>query len=124
MSEDFKEAVKQYCMLHDEISASLKQIKEIRRQRDFIGETILAFMKQQDVEACELQDGKLIRKKSKRTEGLKKEHILDQLLKMTGGNEAAAQEALNAINSLRVVKETEILSRTRRRNSNDKDDDS
>lgn len=109
--EDFRSAVKAYITLHDEISKSSKQMRELRKQKDKIGELIIDYMRERQVDQCELSDGKLIRKKSKRTEGLKKEYILSELIKITG-SEQAAEASLNNINSMRAIKETEILSRT------------
>lgn len=119
--EDFRSIVKAYIDLTDEISRYQKQIKEIRKKKDAVGEVVMQYMRDRQVDECELRDGKLIRKKSKRTEGLKKEHIMAQLLKLTGGDESVASEHLNAINSLRNIKETEILSRTRKRINLDDD---
>jgi len=114
---DFKEAVQAYIELHDEIDRSSKKMRELKKQKVAIGETILAWMKAQNADECEFPDGKLIRKKSKRTEGMKKEYVLAELTKLTG-NEAEATLALNNINSRRGVVETEILSRTVKRGSN------
>lgn len=109
--EAFRSAVKAYITLHDEISKSAKQMRELRKQKDKIGEIILEYMKERNVDQCDLSDGKLMRKKSKRTEGLKKEYILNELIKLTG-NPQTAEAALNNMNSMRMIKETEILSRT------------
>jgi hypothetical protein len=114
--EDFRSVVKAYIEMIDEIASYQKQIREIRKKKDKVGEIVMQYMRDREVDECELRDGKLVRKTSKRTEGLKKEHILAQLLKLTNGNETTATEHLNAINSMRGIKETEILSRTRKRN--------
>lgn len=113
--DDFKSAVKAYTNLHDEITASSKQLRELRKQKDKIGDVIIGYMKQKDVDQCELEDGKLIRKKSRRTEALKKDHILTELVKLTGGDQARAEASLTSIQSMRQVKETEILTRTTKR---------
>jgi hypothetical protein len=112
MSDDFKAAVEAYINLHDEIARSSKQMRELKKQKDKVGEVILQWMKTQDVDACELSDGKLVRKVSKRTEGLKKEHVLSELVKLLHGDEAAATMSLNNIFSNRSIAEKEILTRT------------
>lgn len=121
--DDFRSIVKAYIDLTDEIARYQKQIREIRKKKDAVGDVVMQYMRKNEVDECELRDGKLIRKKSKRTEGLKKEHILAQLMKVTGGDERAANDHLNAINSMRSIKETEILSRTRKRTAVASDDD-
>jgi hypothetical protein len=115
-TESFKDAVKVYIQLHDEIAKSSKQLREIRKQKDAVGETILAWMRGNAVDECELPDGKLVRKTSKRTETLKKEIVLDEL-KNVIGDEAKAVACLQNIFSRRGVVEREVLSRTVHRNT-------
>lgn len=113
-SADFKDAVKVYIQLHDEITRSSKQLRELRKQKDAVGDTILGWMRTNAVDECELPDGKLIRKTSKRTEGIKKEFVLEELKSLTG-DEARASACLQNIFSRREIVEKEILTRTMRR---------
>jgi flagellar basal body-associated protein FliL len=113
-SADFKEAVKAYIELHDEITASSKQLRELKHQKDAVGDIILQWMRSNSVDECELPDGKLIRKTSKRTQTLKKEFVLEELKKITG-DEAKAEASMLNIFSMRAVVEKEVLSRTTRR---------
>jgi len=110
-SDDFKDAVQAYIELHDEITRSSKQLRELRQQKDNVGDLILKWMRNNSVDECELPDGKLVRKTSKRTEGLKKEMVLQELKKLTG-DEARATASLQNIFSMRNTVEKEILSRT------------
>lgn len=110
-SDEFKDAVKAYIELHDEITRSTKQLRELKQQKDSVGEIILRWMRSNNVDECELPDGKLMRKTSKRTEGLKKEMVLQELKKLTG-DEARATASLQNIFSMRTTVEKEILSRT------------
>lgn len=111
--DDFKEAVKAYIELHDEITASSKQLRELKQQKDAVGDIILVWMRSNLIDECELPDGKLVRKTSKRTQTLKKEFVFDELKKITG-DEARAEASLLNIFSMRAVVEKEVLSRTRR----------
>lgn len=79
----FKEAVKLYVDLHGEIDAQTKRLRDIKKQQAQLADSILEYMKLNKVDACELADdgGKLVRTEAKRTEGLKKEHIEQELLK-------------------------------------------
>lgn len=113
---DFRQAVKLYIELHDEIQQAARDMKEVRKRKDALGETILECMRKQDIEECHLPDdgGRLVRKSSKRTESLKKEHILKELTDGLGIDATKAEETLNNIFSQRnmVVKET--LSRVKK----------
>jgi hypothetical protein len=109
---DFKQAVTAYIDLHDELTRSAKQMKELRKQREVVGETILAWMRSRGVDECELPDGKLVRKSQKRTESMKKDYVLVELKKVLGGDEGRAAASFNAICSMRNTVEKEVLTRT------------
>jgi Family of unknown function (DUF5760) len=109
--DDFNSTVKAFITLHDEIAKSAKQMRELKKQKDLLGVVILKYMRTEELDQCELADGKLSRRISKRTEGLKKEYVYEELVRLAG-NENGANEALNNINSRRGIKEVEVLSRT------------
>jgi hypothetical protein len=113
--EKFREAVTLYVELNDEITQTMKELREVKKRKDALGNTILECMRTRDVDECQLPDGgRLVRKASKRTETLKKEHILDELKTTLGVDESKAEAVLNNIYSKRglVIKET--LSRTKK----------
>lgn len=110
-AEEFKQAVQAYIELHDEITKSSKHLRELRKQKDAVGDIILKWMRSHSVDECELPDGKLVRKTSKRTETLKKDMVLVELKKLTG-DDARAIASLQNIFGMRSVVEKEILSRT------------
>lgn len=109
-SSDFNNAVKAYNDIHVQISKLTKKAGELRKEKKVVGDIILGYMKQNNIDECELRNCKLVRKVSKRTETLKKEYILHELVRLTGSDQAAAA-ALNSMESHRQIKETEILSR-------------
>lgn len=115
-TEDFKNCVKTYVELHDEIASSSKHLSELRKKKEAIGELIMEFMKHKGIDECELQDngGKLIRKESKRTETLKKEHILQELMHLVNHDNSRAETVLSNIYNKRNVEVTERLTRTKR----------
>ena len=114
MSEQFKNAVKAFIELHDELQASAKQLRAIRKRKTELSQTIINFMKENDIDECALADGKLIRKTSKRVEGLKKDNIMD-VLKEKLGSADAAEALLVEIYSQRGVVEKDSLQRTHKR---------
>lgn len=115
-TSDFKDAVTAYVELNDEIARAGKQMRELRKQKDLIGIKILAWMKTNAVDEVQLETGKLARRVSKRTEPMKKEHILSELTKVLG-DESRAESSLQNIISMRAVVEKETLSRTTKRDT-------
>lgn len=109
---DFREAVKLYIDLHDEIDNVQKNLKDVRKRRDDLGNSILQHMRSKDIDECQLPDGgKLVRKLSKRTEALKKDHIVKELRNALGGDDMKVQTVLTNIFSLRSVEQKESLQR-------------
>lgn len=111
-ADTFRDAVKAYIEIHDELARSAKQMRELRKQKDHIGDTVLDWMRKNGIDECELADGKLVRRISKRTEGLKKDFIVNELKSLYGGDEAKALASLQNIMSMRSVTEKDTLSRT------------
>lgn len=108
----FKDAVRTYIEMHDEIMASSKKFRELRKKKDELGEGILHFMKHNGIDEFQLADGKLMRKAAKRTEGLKKEYILNSLKAVLQSDEKA-EACVAQMMSHRAVSEKELLRRTR-----------
>ena len=115
-AEEFKNCVKTYVELYDEITASTKHLSELKKKKDALGQLIVQFMKHRGIDECELQDngGKLVRKESKRTEALKKEHIIHELMQLVGNDNTRAQSSLDNIFGKRSVETKEVLTRTKK----------
>jgi hypothetical protein len=115
-AEEFRNCVKAYVDLHDEIAAGSKHLSEMKKRKDAVGQLIVDFMKSKNIDECELQDngGKLVRRESSRTGTLKKEHILQELMQLTGQDSGRAQESLENIYKMRPVEKKDTLSRTKR----------
>lgn len=116
MSEDkdaeFREAVKVYIDLHDEIQRAMKELRDVKKRKEALGTTILDFMRDMDIDVCQLPDGgRLVRKQTKRVESLKKTHIMKEL-SVALGDEVRAEAVANNIFSQRSVAMKETLSRT------------
>jgi len=108
----FKEGVRTYIEMYDEIMRSQKALREIRKKKDELGVAILKFMKDNRIDEFQVADGKLMRKNGKRTEGLKKEYIINSL-KAALGSEDKVDAVYAQMNSHRNVTECESLRRTR-----------
>lgn len=107
----FKDAVRTYIELHDEIEKCVKGLRELKKKKQEMSNAILEFMKINQIDEFQVPDGKLQRKTSKRTEGVKKDHIIN-CLKSSLGNEQQAEAILQMINEQRNTFETESLRRT------------
>ena len=111
--EDLKNVVRAYISLLDEVDKMGKTMKELRKQQKDMGESILKFMTQHDIDECELAEGgTLARQSKKRQESLKKDHILSELVNVVGSEDRAASCLDNILNS-RGQEVKESLKRTR-----------
>ena len=108
-AEQFKAAVKGYLDTGDEISRHQQRVREFAVKKEALGSRILAWMQRNNVDELELPDGKLIRSQSKRTESLKKEHILRELLTLM--SEARAEQVVLEMYARRDTSVKHALSR-------------
>lgn len=110
--EEFRGAVKLYIELHDEIQRAMKELREVKKRKEALGSTIMDFMRDMEIDVCQLPDGgRLVRKQTKRVESLKKGHILTELT-VALGDEVRAEAVVNNIFSQRAVAVKESLQRT------------
>ena len=108
----FKDGVRAYIELYDELLASGKALRDLRKKKDELGQAILKFMKDNRIDEFQVGDGKLMRKNTKRTEALKKEYIINSL-KAALGDDERVDAVLTQMNANRHVTECESLRRTR-----------
>lgn len=108
----FKDAVRTYIEVYDELVTSGKALRDMRKKKDALGDSILAFMRAHKVDEVSLGDGKLMRKNSTRTEALKKEYII-QGLKAALGDDLRVDAVMTQMNANRNTTESESLRRTR-----------
>lgn len=113
--EGFKAAVKQFVALNDQLNASKKHMRELNRKKESLAEEITKFMSDKDLDECELPDGKLILKTSKRVETVTKEHILKHVASVIDGDKA--MQIVETIYSKRDFVEKPTLLRTHKRKS-------
>lgn len=110
---EFKDAVKAYIDMHDQLSEAGKRLRDIRKKKKELSEVIVEYMRKHDIDGINVTDGKLVRKQVKRLEPLKKEHIMDELTR-TLGDQTAAENAVVNIFGRRNVTERDSLRRTKR----------
>jgi hypothetical protein len=80
-NEALKAAISEYTKVHKQLFDAMKEINFVKRQKAELGEVILSFLEQNNVNQIHDKDGNvdLIRKESTRTEGIKKDMIMKAL---------------------------------------------
>lgn len=116
VGQDFKDAVTQYVSLFDEIAEVSKGLAVLRNKKDALGDIIVGHMKRGNMDKIELreQGGALVRKESKRKEALKKDHIMAELLSLTGNNVDRAEACMGGIMDRRGTEVKDTLTRTKK----------
>jgi len=98
----FKDIVMEY-------SDVLNEQKRMRKRASELKAEVLGYMREHIIDEVSLRDGsKLVRKRTKKTEGLKKEHIAGELRKIVG-SDVAADEAVENMLARRAIGESETL---------------
>ena len=113
LDPEFRDAVKAYIDMHDQLSEASKRLSDIRKKKKEMSEVIVEYMRKNDIDGINVKDGKLVRKQVKRLEPLKKEHIMEELTK-TLGDQGAAEHTLVNIFGRRSVTERDSLRRTKK----------
>jgi hypothetical protein len=110
---EFRDAVKAYIDMHDQLTDASRALRDIRKKKKELQQVIVEYMRKNEIDGINVKDGKLLRKQSKRLEPLKKEHIMGELSKAIGTDQA--ESLLVNIFSRRGVTNTDTLRRTKRR---------
>ena len=85
----FRECVKEYVDITNQIAEASKSIKAVRQKKDELGEIIHTFMTKNNYQVAASGDVKLILKQSTKMPGLKEDNIMTVLRDMYGGDDAA-----------------------------------
>jgi len=110
--EEFKYAVREFIRIHDELATIRKSVSEMNKKKKKFSELIVAFMKQNDKEFCNLgTEGTLAMKTSKTTLALKKEQVM-LLLKQYGNDEKTAQETAEFLWSNKETRFKSVIKRS------------
>ena len=109
--ETFKDAVRTYIELYDEIQKCTKDMRSLKKQKVSISDQILEFMDRHKIDEFKVPDGKLMKKLSKRQESLKRDYVVHCLNQQLG--EEKAQAIFKAMNDQRKITAADVLLRTR-----------
>ena len=85
----FRECVKEYVDITNQISEASKSIKAVRQKKDELGTIIHEFMSKNNYEIASAGDVKLMLKQSTKMPGLKEDTVMTVLRDMYGGDDAA-----------------------------------
>lgn len=85
----FRECVKEYVDITNQISQASQSIKAVRRKKDELGAIIHEFMTKNNYQVAAAGDVKLMLKQSTKMPGLKEDNIMTVLRDMYGGDDAA-----------------------------------
>lgn len=107
-SEDFKTLVTDFSAAHEQQAAATATLKELRKRTREMQGNILEYMRAHDIDECEWTGGRLVRKRTKKTEGLKKEHIEGELRKLVADG-AGVEQAVTAMYNRRLTDVHETL---------------
>lgn len=96
----FKALVSDYAALHRRLAEAGTLTRELRTRSKEMQANILEYMQEHDIDECALPNSRLVRKRTKRTEGLKKEHIEGELKQILGesGGEGVERAVANMYN--------------------------
>lgn len=106
-TEQFRQLVRDFSDAHRQQAAAAAALKGMRTRTKEMQAAILAHMQAHDVDELALADARLVRRRTKKTEPLKKEHIQGELRKLVG--DVGADEALNSMNNRRLTEMQETL---------------
>ena len=112
--EQFKDSVKEYIKIVDRLAEIRKDTSMLNKRKKKLTEVILAFMKTQKKEVCNLgNDGTLLMKTTKSSLALKKDQV-EELLKQLGNDENKAKETAQYLWDNKTVRERNVLKRNLR----------
>tara|TARA_Y100000389_G_scaffold94672_1_gene91325 strand:- start:2830 stop:3219 length:390 start_codon:yes stop_codon:yes gene_type:complete len=119
MAENFVKTIQEYIEIDDQIRDAQKDIQLLKARKQNIMVAIMAYMKSQEWDVCNISSGgKLMLKKSKTKVGVKRDTSEEKLAAYFGGGEQAiekAEEILKLIFDERDTTEKDVLRRTRTR---------
>lgn len=105
-----RDIVVNYAHLNKQLTEENKRIKDLKTQKESLGEVLLSYMQANQLDEAALPSGeKVVKKISRRTSPIKKEFILEELVALCQGDEAKAQQSLQNIMGKRDVTEKETI---------------
>jgi len=111
MNTELINNIKNWLGIDDEIKKLQKKIKNLRIQKKLFTENLVTIMKNNDIDAFDINDGKLLYTKTKIRTPISKKHLIESLSKYFEGDENRVQELCDFILNTRKIKTTENIKR-------------
>lgn len=119
MADEFVKTIQEYIELDDQIRDAQKDIQLLKARRQNVMVAIMAYMKSQEWDVCNISSGgKLMLKTSKTKVGVKRDTSEEKLASFFGGGTNGAEQAeavLKLIFDERETSEKDVLRRSRPR---------
>ena len=122
-TEQFKENVREFVRVDNECSTLSKSLSGLRKRKRELEDSIQNFMRGNNVETCNINDGTLSTGTSKRQESINKDYIREKLTAYFQGDVVKAEEIVQYLLAHRSVKHKEVLKRTKRRRMMDDEEE-
>ena len=117
----FVDTIKEYVEIDDQIKAASKDIQLLKSRKTTLSVAIMGFMQNKQWEVCNISSGgKLMLKKSKTKQGIKKDDVNTKLTKYFGenGDPKHVESIMKLIFEEREVSEKDVLRRSSLHNKN------
>lgn len=97
--DSLPELVAAYVEAHDKQKALAAEAREHRKRTKELHDRIVEVMEAEGLDECGLSSGaRIVKKETRRTEGLKKEHIQGELKKLVGSDVGVEEAVANMYN--------------------------
>ena len=109
--QELLENVKTWLNIDDQIRTLQKEIRDRRKLKKELTESLVGIMKNQDIDALNVPDGQLIYNKTKTKAPLSKKHLLVSLAQFFKNDQRMVEELSKYIMESRQEKEKENIKR-------------
>ena len=109
--QELLENVKTWLNIDDQIRTLQKEIRDRRKLKKELTESLVGIMKNQDIDALNVPDGQLIYNKTKTKAPLSKKHLLVSLSQFFKNDQRMVEELSKYIMESRQEKEKENIKR-------------
>tara|TARA_X000000368_G_scaffold389359_1_gene351657 strand:+ start:3064 stop:3414 length:351 start_codon:yes stop_codon:yes gene_type:complete len=110
-NQELLENVKTWLDIDNQIRALQKEIRDRRKLKKDITQSLVGIMKTQDIDALNVPDGQLIYNKTKSKSALSKKHLITSLAQYFKHDKRLADELTKFIMDSREEKEKENIKR-------------
>jgi hypothetical protein len=111
MNAELVNNIKNWLGIDDEIKKLQKEIKNLRMKKKLFTQNLVTIMKDNDIDAFDINDGKLLYTKTNIKTPISKKHLIESVSKYFQGDEKRIQELCDFILNTREIKTKENIKR-------------